>query len=91
MKLTPRDAMLMAIEEARKGAGFVSPNPLVGCVIVDREHNFIAKGAHLRYGKAHAEINALHAVQDQALLKGAHVYVTLEPCAHEGKTGSCAN
>lgn len=90
MKLTPREAMLMAIEEARKGAGFVSPNPLVGCVIVDRHHHFLSKGFHQRYGEAHAEINALAAVKDPAQLNGAHVFVTLEPCAHEGKTGSCA-
>ncbi len=82
--------MELAIKTAKKGLGFVSPNPLVGCVIVDREHRFLSCGAHLKWGDAHAEINAINQVQDISLLKGASVYVTLEPCAHRAKTGSCA-
>ncbi|NJL24912.1 MAG: hypothetical protein HC902_06890 [Calothrix sp. SM1_5_4] len=79
MKLTPMEAMRMAIEEGKKGAGFVSPNPLVGCVILDRDYSFLAKGYHARLGEAHAEIHALDAVADPRRLEGAHVFVTLEP------------
>lgn len=82
--------MSSAIEEAKLGRGFVSPNPVVGCVIVDREHQFLSSGAHLKCGKEHAEINALNNVTNKKLLEKATVYVTLEPCAHQGKTGSCA-
>lgn len=82
--------MRLAIEVAQQGRGFVSPNPLVGCVIVDRDGHFLASGAHLRFGEAHAEVHALSQIQDTQLLKGATVYVTLEPCSHQGKTGACA-
>jgi len=88
--LTPEEAMLMAIDEGKKGAGFVSPNPLVGCVIVDREHRLLAKGHHRRLGDLHAETHALSQIQDHSLLDGAHFYVTLEPCAHQGRQPSCA-
>lgn len=90
MKLSPQQAMALAIEEGRKGAGFVSPNPLVGCVILSRDHELLAQGHHARVGDAHAEINALKSITDRSRLNGAHVYVTLEPCAHKGRTGSCA-
>lgn len=88
--ISPEQAMRMAIEEGYKGAGFVSPNPLVGCVILDRDYNLLAMGHHARVGEAHAEVNALKEIRDPALLEGAHVFVTLEPCAHEGRTPSCA-
>lgn len=85
------EAMQLAITEGKKGAGFVSPNPLVGCVILDRNGNLMSSGFHERVGEAHAEVNALNAIQgDSDALEGAHVYVTLEPCAHQGRTGSCA-
>ena len=90
MKLTPLQAMELALEEGKKGAGFVSPNPCVGCVILDKNGNLIGQGFHQKYGEAHAEINALKSVKDPKSLKDAEIYVTLEPCAHEGKTGSCA-
>lgn len=90
MQLTPKEAMLLAIEEGKKGAGFANPNPLVGCVILDRNFNLIGKSYHAKFGENHAEINALNMVKDPATLAGAHFYVTLEPCAHEGKTPSCA-
>lgn len=80
----------MAVQEGKKGAGYVSPNPLVGCVILDRESRLLAKGYHARVGQAHAEVNALNEVEDPNRLDGAHVFVTLEPCAHEGRTPSCA-
>lgn len=88
--LTPMEAMQMAIEEGRKGQGFVSPNPLVGCVIVDRDQRFLSTGYHAKVGSDHAEAAALKAISDQSLLQDATVYVTLEPCAHEGRTPSCA-
>ncbi len=78
------------IELAREGAGYVSPNPMVGCVIV---HNgeIIGEGYHKRHGEAHAEVNAINSVKDQSLLKESTIYVSLEPCAHYGLTPPCAN
>ena len=82
--------MQRAIELAENGLGHVAPNPLVGCVIV---HNdlIIGQGFHQKYGKAHAEVNAIHSVAQPELLPESTVYVTLEPCAHFGKTPPCAN
>lgn len=88
---SPVEAMQLAIKEAQKGAGFVSPNPIVGCVILDEFFKLIAVGAHLKFGDAHAEVNAIRSISDTELLKGAHVFVTLEPCAHHGKTPPCAH
>lgn len=82
--------MKMALRAAEKGRGYVSPNPLVGCVIVSREGKLLAKGHHERYGKAHAEVNALKRVKDEWDFIDATVYVTLEPCSHHGKTPPCA-
>lgn len=83
--------MQLAIEEGKKGVGFVSPNPMVGCVILSAQGALIGKGHHARVGEAHAEVNALNSVAEPSLLRGAHVYVTLEPCAHQGRTPSCAH
>lgn len=88
-RLSAREAMLLAIQEAAQGAPFVSPNPQVGCVILDAQGGFLSSGHHERYGGPHAEVNALKGLSD-AELKDAKVFVTLEPCAHEGKTPSCA-
>lgn len=88
--LSPSEAMCLAINEGKKGAGFVSPNPLVGCTIVDREHRFLAVGFHGQLGSDHAEVDAIKKVADSSQLSGAHYYVTLEPCAHQGRTPSCA-
>lgn len=82
-------AMQLAISEAYKGAPYVSPNPLVGCVIVDADFRFLASGYHHRYGEAHAEVDAFKKLSEKELQQ-AQVIVTLEPCAHEGKTPSCA-
>jgi len=82
-------AMRLAIQEAYKGLGYTSPNPLVGCVILDSQYRFLAKGYHEKYGGPHAEVNALKGLSSEQL-RGAHVFVTLEPCAHEGQTPSCA-
>ena len=91
-KISSDGAMELALRVAYLGAAHVSPNPLVGCVIVDENHNFVACGYHERYGEAHAEISALNKIADveRALLKNSTFYVTLEPCAHQGKTPSCA-
>lgn len=89
MKMSPQQAMKLAIQEAYKGATRVSPNPLVGAVVLDVEGNFLASGHHEFYGGPHAEVNALKNTPVESL-RGATVYVTLEPCAHEGKTPSCA-
>lgn len=80
--------MRHAIELARGGAGRVSPNPLVGCVVV-RDNDIIAEGFHEQYGSAHAEINAINTCAASEL-DGATMYVTLEPCAHYGKQPPCA-
>lgn len=88
-EMTDLMAMRLAIQEAYKGLGYVSPNPLVGCVILDSQNRFLASGYHARIGEAHAEMNALKKLNPEDL-KGARVFVTLEPCAHEGRTGSCA-
>jgi diaminohydroxyphosphoribosylaminopyrimidine deaminase/5-amino-6-(5-phosphoribosylamino)uracil reductase len=81
--------MELAIAEGQKGAGFVAPNPLVGCVILDEKMRLLSTGYHKMYGAPHAEVEALKGVSDEQI-EGAHVFVTLEPCAHEGKTPSCA-
>ncbi len=83
--------MQRALALARKGRGYVSPNPMVGCVIVSDEGDIIGEGYHERYGKEHAEVNAVQSVEDKTKLNGATVYVTLEPCSHHGKTPPCAD
>jgi len=87
--LSTEQAMKLAISEAYKGATRVSPNPLVGCVILDGQSRFLSVGHHSIYGGPHAEVEALNSLKASDL-QGAHVIVTLEPCAHEGKTPSCA-
>ena len=89
-KVTAEEAMSMAIEEGFRGLGFVSPTPAVGCAILSAEDELIGLGYHKKYGEAHAEVNALNSVTEASKLKGAKVFVSLEPCAHEGKTPSCA-
>lgn len=82
--------MRRAMELAQKGFGSVSPNPMVGCVIV-HDGVIIGEGYHERYGGPHAEPNAVASVKNQDILQDSTVYVTLEPCAHWGKTPPCAN
>lgn len=84
--------MRRALELATLGRGHVSPNPMVGCVIV-HENRIIGEGWHQRYGEAHAERNALASVRpaDVHLLTESTVYVTLEPCSHYGKQPPCAD
>jgi diaminohydroxyphosphoribosylaminopyrimidine deaminase/5-amino-6-(5-phosphoribosylamino)uracil reductase len=78
--------MYRALELAAKGRGLVEPNPLVGCVIA-RGAEIIGEGWHRRFGGPHAEIEALRLAGDRAA--GATLYVTLEPCCHQGKTPPC--
>ncbi len=82
--------MQRCFELAKRGQSKVSPNPMVGCVIV-HSNKIIGEGWHQKYGEAHAEVNAIHQVADAELLKEATLYVNLEPCAHFGKTPPCAD
>ncbi len=86
--LTDEGFMRRALRLARKGEGRVSPNPLVGAVIV-RDGRIIGKGYHRRYGENHAEINAIANATEP--IAGATVYITLEPCSHYGKTPPCVD
>lgn len=89
--MTDNEYMLRAVELAKRGIGAVNPNPLVGAVIV-RNDKILAEGWHERYGELHAERNAIkHFYQKfpNESLKGATLYVTLEPCCHYGKTPPC--
>lgn len=89
--MTPDELFMQrALELAKLGLGQVSPNPLVGCVIV-HEGKIIGEGWHQKYGEAHAEVNAIRSVADQLLLPQSTLYVTLEPCSHFGKTPPCAD
>ncbi len=80
--------MQRALDLAEKGRGKVSPNPMVGAVII-KDGDIIGEGYHEFYGGPHAEINALR--QANSSCKGATLYLTLEPCAHHGKTPPCVN
>ncbi len=82
--------MKRSLELARLGAGEVSPNPMVGCVIV-HEGKIIGEGFHRKYGGPHAEVNAIHSVKNPEFLKESTLYVTLEPCAHYGLTPPCSD
>lgn len=84
--MTDAEYMGLALELAKRGMGWASPNPMVGAVIV-KEGRIIGKGWHARCGQAHAERNALaHCTEDPA---GATMYVTLEPCCHQGRQPPC--
>lgn len=83
-----RRHMARALELARLGEGRVEPNPMVGCVLV-RDGSIVGEGWHQRFGGSHAEVHALQAAGDMA--RGATAYVTLEPCAHAGKTPACTD
>jgi diaminohydroxyphosphoribosylaminopyrimidine deaminase/5-amino-6-(5-phosphoribosylamino)uracil reductase len=78
------------LELAQNGAGAVAPNPMVGSVVV-HDGKIIGEGFHQKVGEAHAEVNAIHAVHNGSLLPDSTIYVSLEPCAHFGKTPPCAD
>lgn len=78
--------MQRALELARRGEGFVEPNPMVGALIA-RGDQIVGEGWHTRFGAPHAEIEALRAAGEKAA--GATLYVSLEPCCHQGKTPPC--
>ncbi len=87
--------MQRCLELAELGMGYVSPNPMVGAVVVHNDR-IIGEGFHHKYGEAHAEVNAIKQVIDQfdnaaELLKDSGIYVSLEPCAHYGKTPPCSD
>lgn len=83
--------MRRALQLAKLGYGFTSPNPMVGCVITDPAEKIIGEGFHRQWGGPHAEVNAVRSVTDPESLRGSTVYVTLEPCSHWGKTPPCAD
>ncbi len=85
---THEDAMRWALELAVRGLGMVEPNPAVGAVLVNADGEVVGEGWHERFGEAHAEVNAIRQAGEQA--NGATLYVTLEPCNHQGKTPPCA-
>ncbi|MFH9426751.1 bifunctional diaminohydroxyphosphoribosylaminopyrimidine deaminase/5-amino-6-(5-phosphoribosylamino)uracil reductase RibD [Streptomyces sp. NPDC017615] len=87
MKARELEAMRRAIVVSAQGLGSASPNPPVGCVILDRGGRVVGEGFHLRKGEAHAEVNALAAAGDRAV--GGTAVVTLEPCNHYGRTPPC--
>lgn len=84
--MSDEDYMKMALKYARKGCGWVHPNPMVGAVIV-KDNHVIGSGYHRRYGELHAERNALASCTESP--HGATLYVTLDPCCHYGKTPPC--
>ena len=82
--------MEKCIDLAKKGIQDVSPNPMVGSIIVYNDE-IIGQGYHEKYGSKHAEVNAINSVQDKSLLEKSTLYVNLEPCCHHGKTPPCTN
>jgi diaminohydroxyphosphoribosylaminopyrimidine deaminase/5-amino-6-(5-phosphoribosylamino)uracil reductase len=77
------------MELARKGEGAVSPNPLVGSIVLDNDGNIAGEGFHQKYGEPHAEVNALNQAKEKAI--NGTIFVNLEPCSHYGKTPPCAD
>jgi len=84
--------MHRCIELAKQGAGYVAPNPMVGAVLVYGQR-IIGEGFHEQFGDAHAEVNCVNSVgkEDEHLIDQSILYVSLEPCAHFGKTPPCAD
>lgn len=86
--MTKYEYMQRALELAKGGMGHTSPNPMVGCVVV-KDGRIVTEGCHERYGEFHAERNALTKYEQD--LTGADMYVTLEPCCHQGQTPPCTD
>ena len=87
--LTDEQWMKQALALARAGVGLTSPNPSVGCVLVDAQNQLVAEGFHQYALRDHAEVVALRQAGERA--RGATVYVTLEPCNHQGRTPPCTD
>ena len=85
---TDRTFLSRAVELAQRGAGRVSPNPVVGAVVV-RDGVVVGEGWHDELGGPHAEVNAIAAAGDET--EGATLYVSLEPCCHHGRTPPCTD
>lgn len=85
--------MRRCLQLAKNGRQNAKPNPMVGAVIVSEDGRILGEGYHVRCGEAHAEVNAFASVrhEDEHLLAGATIYVSLEPCSHYGKTPPCAD
>ena len=89
--MTDSEFMKEALSLAKKGMGFVSPNPMVGAVIV-KDDKIIGSGYHMKYGGLHAERNAFAQCDSMGIdCRDADMYVTLEPCCHYGKTPPCTD
>ncbi|MEZ5353116.1 MAG: bifunctional diaminohydroxyphosphoribosylaminopyrimidine deaminase/5-amino-6-(5-phosphoribosylamino)uracil reductase RibD [Bryobacteraceae bacterium] len=86
--MTQADFMLEALAQARKGLGLASPNPMVGAILVNNGA-IVGRGFHSYQGRDHAEIIALR--EAGALARGATLYINLEPCCHDGRTGPCTD
>ncbi len=86
--MTEESYIKLALELAKKGRGYVSPNPLVGCIII-KDDRIIGAGFHKQYGDKHAEINALDSAKEN--VEGSTMYVNLEPCSHQGNTPPCVD
>lgn len=86
--MTDESYIQLAIEIAKKGYGNVSPNPLVGCIII-KDGKIIGAGYHEKYGKNHAEVNAIESSNE--VVEGSTIYVNLEPCSHFGQTPPCVD
>ena len=82
--------MQRCLDLALLGMGEVAPNPMVGCVIV-YDGKIIGEGYHQKFGGPHAEVNAISSVKNPELLSQSTLYVSLEPCAHHGKTPPCSD
>lgn len=93
MEMVDEMYMRRCLQLARNGERNAPPNPMVGAVVVAPDGRIIGEGYHVRCGEGHAEVNALASVkaEDERLLKDATIYVSLEPCAHYGKTPPCAD
>ncbi len=78
------------LDLAEEAYPFTLRNPMVGCSIYNKKNEWISEGVHKIYGQAHAEINALNSIKNNEELEGATIFVSLEPCAHQGLTPSCA-
>ena len=86
--MTDESYIKLTLELAKKGRGSVSPNPLVGCIII-KDDRIIGAGFHKEYGGKHAEINAIDSAKEN--VEGSTLYVNLEPCSHQGNTPPCAD